>query len=75
MDLVANDNSRKKYCELFNLSFNASSYKALLIDRKDAIKSPDKILKVVESLSPGEYPYSFKKIRKAIIEDIDFELQ
>ena len=46
-------------------------FTALLKDRKDAIKAPDKIMAVVTSLAPAQYPYSFKKIRTAIIADIN----
>lgn len=71
MDLVAHDSSRQEFCTVMGIPFNDSSFTALLKDRKDAIKAPDKIMAVVTSLAPAQYPYSFKKIRTAIIADIN----
>ena len=74
MDLIANKPSRTRYCEEFRIADDDSAFKALLIDRCDAIKEADKILAVVEGLAPKQYPYSFKKIKKAIVEDITLNL-
>ena len=71
MDLVANKESRAAYCHVMDIPNDANAYKALLIDRCDAIKEPDKVLQVVEALTPAQYPYSYKKIRNAITEDIN----
>lgn len=71
MDLVANEASRTKYCEVMNVPDNNDASKVLLHDKKDAIKSPDKILQVVTGIAPLQYPYSFKKIRTALTYDIN----
>ena len=70
MDLVANKASRTAYCTEFEIVDDDSAYYNLLIIRKDAIKSPEKIINIVKDLSPRDYPYSFKKIRNALIEEI-----
>ena len=70
MDLVNNTASRKKYCECFNIPFDEHSNEELLITRKDSIKASDKIMYVVNSLPASDLPYSYKKIRRAIIEDV-----
>lgn len=71
MDLVAKRESRSKYCDIMGISEDADSNRKLLIDKKDAIKDPEKILSVVSDLKPANYPYSYKKIRKAICNDIN----
>lgn len=71
IDLVANEASRTKYCEVMNVPDNNDASKVLLHDKKDAIKSPDKILQVVTGIAPVQYPYSFKKIRTALTYDIN----
>ena len=71
MDLVAADKARATYCQLYGITNDNTSYKKLLIDRKDAIKSPDKILQIVSSLQPMDYPFSFKKIRRALVDEIN----
>ena len=70
MDLVSNDASRNKYCEIMNVPKDGDTFKTLLHDKKDAIKSPDKIMGVVTELLPTQYPYSLKKIRAALIADV-----
>ena len=70
MDLVANKASRTAYCTEFEIVDDDSAYYNLLILRKDAIKSPEKIINIVKDLSPRDYPYSFKKIRNALIVEI-----
>ena len=71
MDLVDNDSTRKKYCDILNIPFdNSNSYKTLLIDNSEKIKSITNIKQVILSTSRSEYPYSYKKIRKNIIDDI-----
>ena len=71
MDLVANEETKRKYCLEMGVEYDADANKKLLIDKKDAIKEADKIVNVISSVAPNQYPYSFKKIRKAICEDID----
>ena len=71
MDLVANRESRAVYCRILGIPNDDNAYKALLIDRCDKIKEPDTVLEVIGALSPTHYPYSYKKIRKAIAQDIN----
>lgn len=71
MDLISNDETKKQYCLLMNLEYNDDANKKLLIDRKDAIKNAENILQVISAVTPKKYPYSFKKIKKAICDDID----
>lgn len=71
MDLVASTEGRAEYCRTMGVPNNNNSYKALLIDRCEAIKEPDKVLHVLRTLTPAKYPYSFKKIRTAIANDIN----
>ncbi len=71
MDLVASPGGRAKYCSVMGIPNNANAYKALLVDRCEAIKEPDKVLQVLEALIPAKYPYSYKKIRNAITNDIN----
>lgn len=71
MDLVANNKSRELYYDHFGLSGNDRQYRSLLINRKDKIKDPSHLMAVVEKLQPKEYPISFKKIRKSLLEIID----
>ncbi|MCF0141450.1 MAG: AAA family ATPase [Mogibacterium sp.] len=70
MDLVAGKAARARYCEEMGVTDNSNAYKELLHDKKDAIKAPDKIMRVVTGLAPSQYPYSFKKIMTALIADI-----
>lgn len=70
MDLVANNYSRSVYCKLFGIDDDDTAYKALLVDRCDAIKDADRILSVLEALTPLQYPHSYKRIKKSIVEDI-----
>ena len=71
MDLIASTEGRAEYCRLMEISNDDNAYKALLIDRCEAIKEPDKVLQVLTSLTPAKYPYSYKKIRLAIAGDIN----
>ena len=71
MDLVANNNSRELYYDHFVLNGNDRQYSSLLIDRKEILKDPSHLMAVVEKLQPKEYPISFKKIRKSLLEIID----
>ena len=71
MDLVASRESRAAYCSAMSIPNDDNAYKALLVDRCDAIKEPDVVLQVVDALSPAQYPYSYKKIRNGIAQDIN----
>ncbi len=71
MDLIASKDGRSKYCEKMGIVDDDSAYKKLLEDRKDAIKEAKNIFAVVSELTPQQYPYSYKKIRKAICDDIN----
>lgn len=71
MDLVASAEGRAEYCRLMGILNNDNAYKALLVDRCEAIKEPDKVLQVLGTLAPAKYPYSYKKIRNAIAGDIN----
>ena len=71
MDLVASTDSRSEYCRAMNIPEDGNAYKALLVDRCEAIKEPDKVLQVLGNLTPAKYPYSYKKIRNAIAGDIN----
>ena len=71
MDLVASTEGRAEYCKIMNIPNNDNAHKALLSDRCEAIKDPDKVLRVLRALTPAKYPYSYKKIRKAIADDIN----
>lgn len=71
MDLVAGRESRAVYCSVMSIPNDDDAYKALLVERCDAIKEPDVVLQVVDALSPAQYPYSYKKIRNAIAQDIN----
>ena len=71
MDLVASVEGRNEYCRLMGVPNNNNAYKALLVDRCEAIKDSDKVLQVLGALTPAKYPYSYKKIRNAIAGDIN----
>lgn len=71
MDLVASKESRSAYCRVMNVTDDDAAYEALLVERCDAIKEPDKVLQVLDALTPVQYPYSYKKIRNAIAQDIN----
>ncbi len=75
MDLVANKASRTAYCNEFNLRDDDTAYYKLLIEKKDAIKSPEKIIRIVKQLRPADYPYSFKKIRAELIAEIENKVE
>ena len=70
MDLIRNKDSKQKYCDVFGILNDEHASKELLIKRKDAIKDSDKIMMVVNALTPLQYPYSYKRIRTALIGDI-----
>lgn len=70
MDLVGSSDSKQIYCDIFGISNDEHAAKELLIQRKDAIKESDKIMAVVNALTPSQYPYSYKRIRRALIDDI-----
>lgn len=70
MDLVSNKYSKQKYCNAFGILNDENAANELLIKRKDAIKDSDKIMRVVNALTPSQYPYSYKRIRTALVEDI-----
>lgn len=71
MDLVASTEGRAEYCRVMGVPNNDNAYKALLVDRCESIKEPDKILQVLGALTPAKYPYSYRKIRNAIAADIN----
>ncbi len=52
-----------------------TAYYKLLIEKKDAIKSPEKIIRIVKQLRPADYPYSFKKIRAELIAEIENKVE
>lgn len=70
MDLVANKSTRQKFCDILNVPFDDDSYKELLVRKRDSIKSVNNIMNVISSVCPSDYPHSYKKIRKSIIDDI-----
>ena len=70
MDLIRNKDSKQKYCDVFGILNDEHASKELLIKRKDAIKDSDKIMMVVNALTPLQYPYSYKRIRATLIGDI-----
>lgn len=47
MDLVASTDGRVEYCSAMRIPNDANTYKALLVDRCEAIKEPDKVLQVL----------------------------
>lgn len=71
MDLVANEETKRKYCLVMGIPYDTEANRKLLIDKKDAIKEADRVVNVISAATPSQYPYSFKKIRKAICEDIE----
>ena len=70
MDLVASDKYREVLFDHFGLQGERRKQKALLIDRKQAIKEPTLILPIVRNLAPKDYPISLKKMRKVLTEHI-----
>ena len=70
MDLVANEKTKNKYFDQYGLQGEERTNKALLIDRKKAIKDPTSLLPVVESVTPRDYPISLKKIRRELLEKV-----
>ena len=71
MDLIASVAVKDKYCEIMRVTNDDTANKKLLEDKKDAIKDAKNVFAVVSALTPPKYPYSYKRIRKAICEDID----
>ena len=70
MDLVANSESKAIYCSIMGISNDDDSSRKLLIDNSESIKDPEKIMTIIEQLQPSKYPYSYKRIRKALADDI-----
>jgi predicted ATPase len=70
MDLVTSDKCREVLYDHFGLQGEGRKQKALLIDRKQAIKEPTLILPIVRNLVPKDYPVSLKRIRKVLTEQI-----
>ena len=70
MDLIANKETQKQYCLIMDIEYNNDANKRLLIDKRDTVKNAEKIIQVISNVKPNKYPYSFKKIRKAICDDI-----
>ncbi|MDD7256545.1 ATP-dependent endonuclease [Bullifex porci] len=66
MDLVANEKTRNKYLDTFNLKGEQRTNRVLLIDKKSIIKDPTRLIPVVESVPPKDHPISLKKIRNAL---------
>lgn len=72
MDLVANKKTRESFCELFELDpADPMIYQKLLRDNKKAIKKEHNLIKVLDDMNLRDLPYSFKKIRKELLENIN----
>ena len=70
IDLVANAPSKAQYCRLFEIENDENANKYLLVDNCGAIKEPERVLTVFNALQKKEYPYSYKKIKNALCQDI-----
>ncbi|EPD77510.1 ATP-dependent endonuclease [Atopobium sp. oral taxon 199] len=60
-----------KILKLPNSDNDKERKKTLLTEKYKSIKNRKNVLEVIENLQPAEYPESFKKIKNAIIEDVN----
>ena len=70
IDLVCSSVAKSKYYYILNIDSGVQDTKILLEANYKAIKKRENILKIIENLTPRNYPESFNKIKNAIIEDI-----
>lgn len=70
VDLVCSTNAEKLYYEKLRVGQHKRTITELTINRKDQIKEPKYLLKVLEELPATNFPNSFKKIRKFIKEEL-----
>lgn len=71
IDLVCSSVAKSKYYDILNIDSSVHDTKTLLESNYKAIKKRENILKIIEDLTPRNYPESFNKIKNAIIEDIN----
>ena len=71
MDLIAKSSqARDMYYDHFNLNGgNRNLYN--LLHKKDAVKNPTLLMNIFLNVTPSNRPYSYKKIRKYLIEEIN----
>lgn len=70
MDMTCAENICNEYYKFLNMIPEQQNQKHLLVNKKNAIKKVDYILKALENVSPQSYPISLKKIKRGILEDI-----
>ena len=71
MDLIAKSSqARDMYYDHFNLNGDDRNLYNLL-HKKDAVKNPTLLMKIFLKVTPSNRPYSYKKIRKYLIEEIN----
>lgn len=70
MDLSCSSQARSIYYELLNLEPDNQTQRKLLIDNYKAIKKFEYILEIIQRIESKSYPNSYKKITKAISDDI-----
>lgn len=70
MDLTCSKKARDEYYRILNIPIDERNQKSLLISSKKNIKNPENIFKVLENISIVEYPISYKKIKNALIADV-----
>ncbi|MPM67808.1 hypothetical protein SDC9_114733 [bioreactor metagenome] len=70
MDLCCSSKACEQYYQMLNMLPEDHNPKALLINKQNAIKKPEYILPILDSIGNKDYPKSYKKIAKAIIKEI-----
>lgn len=70
MDLTCSEKAREEYYSILNTIPTNKTQKHLLVDNKKAIKKIDKMLNILDCIPKKNYPESYLKIKKTIIEDI-----
>lgn len=71
MDLVDNQRSRALLFNQLNIPVQKQNNETLLIKKKNKIKDPEVISQLLQNMQPMDYPISYKKIKKALIERIN----
>lgn len=71
MDLISTSKGKEKYFDYYGLNGEKRTNKELLEVRKKAIKDPTVLIPILESLDYKDYPISYKKVRRYLMDCID----
>lgn len=70
MDLSCSEKAREIYYSRLNMMPNEKTQKDLLINKKNAIKKVDTILRILEEIPKSSYPRSFLRIKNTIVSNV-----